>query len=46
VVWAGNDRQWATGDCDRDDLRRRILRFCLGGLGVTPEVIEQICSNN
>ena len=46
VVWAGNDRQWATGDCDRDDLRRRILRFCLGGLGVAPEVIEQICSDN
>jgi AcrR family transcriptional regulator len=46
VVWAGIDRQWATGDCDRDDLRQRVLRFCLGGLGVTPEVSEQICSNN
>jgi AcrR family transcriptional regulator len=46
VVWAGIDRQWATGRCDRADLRQRILRFCLGGLGVTPEVIEQICSNN
>ena len=46
VVWAGIDRQWATGDCDRDDLRQRILRFCLRGLGVTPEAIAQICSNN
>jgi AcrR family transcriptional regulator len=46
VVWAGIDRQWATGDCDRDDLRQRILRFCLHGLGVTPEMIEQICANN
>jgi AcrR family transcriptional regulator len=35
VVWAGINQQWATGDCDRDDLRERILRFCLRGLGVT-----------
>ena len=35
VVWAGIDQHWATGDCDRDDLRERILRFCLRGLGVT-----------
>lgn len=35
VVWAGINQQWATGDCDRDDLRERILHFCLRGLGVT-----------
>jgi hypothetical protein len=35
VVWAGINQQWATGDCDRDDLRERILCFCLRGLGVT-----------
>ncbi len=35
VVWAGINEHWATGDCDRSALRRRILRFCLGGLGVT-----------
>ena len=34
VVWAGINQQWAKGDCDRDDLRERILRFCLRGLGV------------
>jgi AcrR family transcriptional regulator len=34
VVWAGINQQWATGDCDRGLLRERILRFCLGGLGV------------
>jgi AcrR family transcriptional regulator len=34
VVWAGIERQWTTGDCDRDDVRQRALRFCLGGLGV------------
>lgn len=43
VVWAGIDRQWGTGDCDRDDLRRRSVRFCLRGLGVTPEAIERVC---
>ena len=35
VVWAGINEHWATGDCDRDELRERILRFCLRGLGVT-----------
>jgi AcrR family transcriptional regulator len=34
VVWAATNRQWATGDCDRDELRERILGFCLRGLGV------------
>jgi AcrR family transcriptional regulator len=46
VVWAGINQQWAIGDCDRDDLRQRILRFCLRGLGVTPEAIAQICPDN
>ena len=35
VVWAGMNEHWAMGDCDRSELRERILRFCLGGLGVT-----------
>ncbi len=34
VVWAAIERQWATGECDRDSTRQRALRFCLGGLGV------------
>lgn len=44
VVWAGIDEQWAKGACDRGDLRNRIQRFCLRGLGVAPEVVEQLCS--
>ncbi len=44
VVWAAVDQQWATGDCDRADLRQRSLRFCLRGLGVAPEAIERMCS--
>lgn len=43
VVWAGINQQWATGECDRDDHRQRIKRFCLRGLGVAPGVIEQVC---
>ena len=35
VVWATTERQWATGDCARVDVRDRVLRFCLHGLGVT-----------
>jgi AcrR family transcriptional regulator len=35
VVWASTERQWATGDCERTEVRERTLRFCLRGLGVT-----------
>jgi hypothetical protein len=44
VVWAGTERHWAAGDCDRADVRERALRFCLRGLGVAPETIAQIVS--
>jgi len=37
VVWACTERQWATGDCERAEVRERTLRFCLRGLGVTEE---------
>jgi AcrR family transcriptional regulator len=33
VVWASTQRQWATGDCERAEVRGHILRFCLRGLG-------------
>jgi AcrR family transcriptional regulator len=39
VVWASTERQWASGDCERSDIRERALRFCLRGLGVAPETI-------
>ena len=35
VLWSIVERHWATGDCDRNDVRRHVLRFCLRGLGVT-----------
>jgi AcrR family transcriptional regulator len=46
VVWSGIDREWEAGDSDRNDLRQRVVRFCLRGLGVPTEVIEQICAEN
>nr|WP_231971055.1 TetR/AcrR family transcriptional regulator [Mycobacterium sp. E3198] len=42
VVWAAIERQWATGVCDRDNVRQRALRFCLGGLGVPAKAIAQV----
>lgn len=42
VVWAGIERQWMTGDYDRDSVRQRALRFCLGGLGVPAAAIARV----
>jgi AcrR family transcriptional regulator len=42
VVWAGTQRQWAINHWNRDEVRQRAQRFCLRGLGVAPETIEQI----
>lgn len=42
VVWSGIERRWNTDDCDRDTVRQRALRFCLGGLGVTAEAITRL----
>jgi AcrR family transcriptional regulator len=46
VVWASTERQWATGDCERSDVRENALRFCLRGLGVAPEMIADIAAHN
>jgi AcrR family transcriptional regulator len=41
VVWTSTERQWASGDCDRADIRDRVVRFCLRGLGVATETIAE-----
>ncbi|HEY1842759.1 MAG TPA: TetR/AcrR family transcriptional regulator [Mycobacterium sp.] len=46
VVWAITERHWAAGDCGRSDIRRRVLRFCLRGLGVKPETIADIAARD
>jgi AcrR family transcriptional regulator len=46
VVWACTERQWATGDCARADVRERTLRFCLRGLGVASKTVTQIAGHH
>jgi AcrR family transcriptional regulator len=46
VVWGHTQRQRATGNWVRADVRRRALRFCLRGLGVAPETIAQIVARS
>ena len=46
VVWGQAQRQWATGHSERADVRKRALRFCMRGLGVAPETIEQIVARS
>jgi hypothetical protein len=42
VVWSNVERQWATGSCDQNELRERVQRFCLRGLGVAPALITAV----
>lgn len=42
VVWSNVERQWAVGSCDPDELRERVQRFCLRGLGVDPATIKAV----
>jgi len=44
IVWANIERQWATSACDLSDARKRVPRFCLRGLGVATEVIDEVVS--
>ena len=42
AVWACTERQWATGETVRADIRTRALRSCLRGLGVAPETVTAV----
>ncbi|MDT5147730.1 MAG: hypothetical protein QOC58_2375 [Mycobacterium sp.] len=42
VVWAAAQRQRSTNLVERAETRRRALRFCLRGLGVSPETIDTL----
>ena len=46
VVWAGTRRRWAITHWDRDEVRRRMVRFRLRGLGVAPETIARVSADN
>lgn len=43
VVWSNVERQWATTPGrDLGELRERVQRFCLRGLGVAPTTIDAV----
>jgi AcrR family transcriptional regulator len=42
VVWGCTERHWATNDCERTDVRRTTVQFCLRGLGVAPDTITRL----
>jgi len=44
VVWSCTERQWATGNYDRAQVRQSALHFCLRGVGVPAETIATIAS--
>jgi len=46
VVWAGTEPSRAAHRWDRSEVRERALRFCLRGLGVAPETIEQVAGRD
>jgi AcrR family transcriptional regulator len=46
VVWANIERHWATAHRDPSDIRERVQRFCLGGLGLTPEAIMAVLTDH
>ena len=40
AVWTSTERHWATKDCDHDQVRDHLVRFCLRGLGVSQKTIR------
>ncbi len=42
AVWACTQRQWATQDGVRADIRRQAIRACLRALGATPEAVADV----
>jgi len=45
VVWSNIERQWADVGCNLSDLRCRVHRFCLRGLGVAAETIADVLAD-
>ncbi|MGB8407687.1 MAG: TetR/AcrR family transcriptional regulator [Mycobacterium sp.] len=42
VVWTNVEGQWSTRDRDHREIRDRVQRFCLRGLGVATNVIAEV----
>lgn len=45
VVWSNIDQQWSAPCRDMAELRTRVQRFCLRGLGVAPETIAGVLAD-
>lgn len=45
VVWANVQSHWAMGDGDLTELRSRVQRFCLRGLGVAGNIIDDVLAD-
>ena len=46
VVWAAAQLQRSTDHWNRCEVRERALRFCLRGLGVAAEIVEQVAGRD
>ncbi len=42
AVWACVQRQWATQNAVRADIRKQVMRACLRALGVAPEAVAEV----
>jgi AcrR family transcriptional regulator len=42
VVWSNVEQQWTEVGCTMSELRQRVQRFCLRGLGVAPDTIGDV----
>ena len=42
AVWACTSRQWAIGDTERGEVRKRVVQSCLRGLGVATESLAAV----
>ena len=45
VVWSNIEQQWSAPCRDMAELRTRVQRFCLRGLGVAPETIAGVLAD-
>jgi AcrR family transcriptional regulator len=45
VVWTNVEGQWSSETYDRGEIRDRVQRFCLRGLGVSADVIADILTD-
>jgi AcrR family transcriptional regulator len=45
VVWANVERHWATAHRKPSEIRARVQRFCLQGLGLAPDAIAAVLTD-